>query len=190
MVTRVNTLRLLLNYDAVVDTDVRDRALDVLVPLLELDSPRMAIRLGKCSTNNTNSNNNTVVVRTRLYDALIPAITTTAGRTEAAAVAAQLLRELAQAGDEARPGLEYAQQRLVQVASRDPRVSQLVWKELHPVKQKDDNHDDDNDDDDDEEDDKDKAHGLNDSTWENGSSHENTGKGNEMVGDQKTDFEE
>ena len=163
MVTRVNTLRLLLNYDAVVDTDVRDRALDVLVPLLELDSPRMATRLARGSNNNNNNNNN--IARIRLYDALIPAITTTAGRTGAAAVAAQLLRELAkaeEADDESQlsqqqpqhpPGLDYAQQRLVQIASRDPRVSQLVWKELYPIQQHSNNTDDDDDDDDEQDND-------------------------------------
>lgn len=139
MVTRVNTLRLLLNYDAVVDTDVRDRALDALVPLLELDSPRMATRLARIATNNNKISNHSANIR--LYDALIPAITTNTGRTEAAAVAAQLLRELAQATQDDEPqqsssGLDhYAQQRLVQIASRDPRVSQLVWKELYPVLQ-------------------------------------------------------
>ena len=44
IVTRVTTLKLLMGYDATVDTDVRDRALDFLVPLLELDSPRLAQR--------------------------------------------------------------------------------------------------------------------------------------------------
>ena len=122
MVTRVNTLRLLTSYDATVDTDTRDRALDVLVPLLELDSPRMAGRLNRRPDGS---------VRTRLYDALVPILTTTAGRTEASAVAAQLFRELAR--DEDKTGLEYVQTRLVSEASRDPRVSQLAWKELYPI---------------------------------------------------------
>jgi len=148
MVTRVNTMRLMLNYDACVDTDVRDRALDVLVPLLELDSPRMAARLGRTANN--------AAVRTRLFDALVPAITTTSGRSEAAAVAAQLFRELAKAETENQDGLDYVQMRLVEVASRDPRVSQLVWKELFPVEHdavdEEDGEDEDNDDEDEEED--------------------------------------
>jgi len=125
MVTRVNTLRLLLGYDATVDTDARDRALDVLVPLLELDSPRLAGRLGRKSDDDNS-------LRTRLFDAVVPILTTTAGRTEASAGAAQLLRELARA-ETNQAGLDYVQTRLVELASRDPRVSQLVWKELYPV---------------------------------------------------------
>ena len=128
MVTRVNTLRLLVGYDATVDTDARDRALDVLVPLLELDSPRMAGRLGQ-----KHEEGKPPQVRTRLYDALVPILTTTAGRTEASAVAAQLFRELAQAREENQAGLDYVQSRLVELGSRDPRVSQLVWNDLYPV---------------------------------------------------------
>ena len=37
IVTRVNMFKLMTGYDATIDADVRDRALDVLVPLLELD---------------------------------------------------------------------------------------------------------------------------------------------------------
>jgi len=132
MVTRVNTLRLLLGYDATVDTDARDRALDVLVPLLELDTPRMAGRLGR-ESQKPGKRSSPAPVRTRLYDALVPILTSSAGRTEANAVAAQLFRELAQAEEENRAGLEYVQTRLVELGSRDPRVSQLVWNDLYPV---------------------------------------------------------
>lgn len=107
IVTRVTTLKLLANYDATVDTDVRDRALDVLVPLLELDS-RMADRLPySCG------------------DALIPILTSTAGRTEAPGLACQLLKEFAQAHS-----MNKWQEQLVEMASRNEKVSQLVWNHL------------------------------------------------------------
>jgi hypothetical protein len=122
IVTRVTTLKLLVGYDATVDTDVRDRALDVLVPLLELDSPRMAARLGFDPV--------TGRVRTRLLDALVPILTTAAGRNEASMLASQLFRELSKA-EENKQGLQYVQERLVELASRDARVSQLVWNHLY-----------------------------------------------------------
>jgi hypothetical protein len=122
IVTRVTTLKLLMGYDATVDTDVRDRTLDVLVPLLELDSPRMAARLGRDMNGQT---------RTRLFDALFPILTTTVGRNEASMLAAQLFREISKSEDN-RVGLLYVQERLIELASRDPRVSQLVWNHLLP----------------------------------------------------------
>lgn len=180
IVTRVTTLKLLMGYDNTVDTDVRDRVLDVLVPLLELDSPRMAIRLGtttkttikwndldKHSTGSRNKRrknspatgkNETNVdavpavtvledatsavvdtrrarcspqVRTRLFDAILPILTTTVGRNEAPILAAQLLRELAKASTENEAGLAYIQERLVMLASRNARLSQLVFQHLY-----------------------------------------------------------
>lgn len=125
MAARVTTYKLLIDYNATVDADARDRALDVLVPLLELDSPRMAARLGREAAG----------IRTRLYAALVPILTTNVGRNEASALAAQLFRELAQAADENKLGLQYVQSRLVELASRDARVSQLVWNDLYPVRQ-------------------------------------------------------
>jgi hypothetical protein len=113
-----------MGYDATVDTDVRDRVLDVLVPLLELDSPRMAARLGQKTTG---------VPRKSLYDAVVPILTTTAGRSEASVLAAELLRELAGAHDENDLGLHYIQSRLIELASRDARVSRLVWNDLYPI---------------------------------------------------------
>lgn len=123
MVTRVTTLKLLMGYNATIDADARDRALDVLVPLLELDSPRLAARLGR---------NIAFGIRTRLYDALIPILTTTVGRNEASVLATQLFRELAQAAEN-KLGLQYMQSRMVELASRDARVSLLVWKDLYPI---------------------------------------------------------
>jgi hypothetical protein len=147
IVTRVTTLKLLVGYDATVDTDVRDRALDVLVPLLELDSPRMAARLGFDPV--------TGRVRTRLLDALVPILTTAVGRNEASMLASQLFRELSRA-EENKEGLQYVQERLVELASRDARVSTLVWNHLYvtPVVEEDSDADDsdtgDNDNGDDE----------------------------------------
>jgi len=115
-VTRVNTLRLLLGYDATVDTDVRDRALDVLVPLMELDSPHMADRLLADKKQR---------VRNRLFDALIPILTTRAGRTEAPNLAVSMLKELSK-GKLTRLASIYTRERLVALAASEPKIAHLA----------------------------------------------------------------
>jgi hypothetical protein len=121
IVTRVNPLKLLGGYDATVDTDVRDRALDVLVPLLELDSPDMAKRVG------TKSNG---LVNNRLFDAVVPILAAQSGRNEAPMLATQLLRELSKA-EENKDGFMYIQERVMASASKDPRVAHLVFNHLY-----------------------------------------------------------
>jgi hypothetical protein len=115
-----------MGYDATVDTDVRDRALDVLVPLLELDSPRLAQRLGLKSTNGR--------PQFRLFDNLVPILTTQVGRNEAPLLATQLLRELRKA-KENNVGLEYLQNRLVGLARKDTRIAHLVMNHLYVQQQ-------------------------------------------------------
>jgi hypothetical protein len=122
IVTRVTTLKLLVSYDAQVDTDVRDRALDVLVPLLELDSPNLAKRIGVQQNG---------APRNRLYDAIFPILATQAGRNEAPLLASQLLKEISKA-NENRQGCLYLQQRIVSLASKDSRVAHLAFNYLIP----------------------------------------------------------
>jgi hypothetical protein len=124
IVTRVTTLKLLMGYDASVDHDVRDRALEVLVPLLELDSPNLARRLGTMNQGRR--------PRLRLYDAILPILTTQVGRNEAPLLSAQLLRELAKA-PENRMGSAYIQNRLCVLASSNPRVAHLYFNYLYPI---------------------------------------------------------
>jgi len=137
IVSRVSTLKLLMGYDATVDTDLRDRSLDVLVPLLELSSPKLAKRLGLVPTTGRANRRRrstaatTTTTRTRLYDALVPALTTTVGRNDAPNLASELLGQLAKA-KENRIGLLYVQSRLLKLASRDPRVAQLACHQLYP----------------------------------------------------------
>ena len=115
-------------YNATIDFESRDRALDVLVPLLELDSPRMAARLGgKTAPDGQRS------IRIGLFDSVYPILTTNIGRSDASVLATQLLRELSRAADDSKEGFLYIQGRLVELASRDARVSQLVWSDLYPI---------------------------------------------------------
>jgi hypothetical protein len=121
-VTRVNTLRLLLGYDATVDTDVRDRALDVLVPLMELDSPRMAERLATGKKQK---------IQNRLLDALMPILTTRAGRTEAPNLALSLLKELSK-GNMNRLASVYIRERLVALAANEAKIAHMALNFLMP----------------------------------------------------------
>lgn len=123
IVTRVNFYKLMMNYDATVDTDVRDRSLDVLVPLLELDSPRMAARLGL---------NKRGLIRTRLYDSLVPILAGGVGRSESTLLGIQLLRELSKSKENT-IGLAYIKDRVIEMASRDSRVAQLALSHLYTV---------------------------------------------------------
>jgi hypothetical protein len=126
IVTRVTYLKLMQGYDATIDTDVRDRTLDLLVPLLEIDSPRMATRL---ATNKWGR------VRTRLFDALVPCLLGQVGRNESSVLASQVLKELAKAGGASRIGLAYIKHRLIEMAARDGRLSQLVFVHLYPAEE-------------------------------------------------------
>ena len=119
VVTRVNPLKVGAGYDATVDTEIRDRALDALVPLLELDSPRMAARV--CGGD----------LRTGIWDAIVPILSTNTGRQDATLLATQLLRELSKA-EENRTGLMYIQERVVLLAGRDNRIAHLTWNQLYP----------------------------------------------------------
>lgn len=150
VVTRITTLKLLMGYDATIDSDVRDRTLEVLVPLLELDSPRMAARIGRCCGNGTDAD----TPRLKLFDSLVPILTTNTGRSEASSLTIQLLRELKLAPENAL-GLEYIRPRLVELASRDARVSNLLWHHLTPRPASDSDNDDEKEDEEDGEDDDD-----------------------------------
>jgi hypothetical protein len=117
VVARVTTLKLLTTYDQSIDAELRDRALEVLVPLMELDSPRMAIRVGKlCSFRHS----------------ILPILNSAVGRNEATLLATQMFKELGQA-EENMPQIRALQPQLVEMASSNLRISRLVWSDLFPV---------------------------------------------------------
>ena len=123
IVTRVNPLKLQAGYDGSVDTDVRDRTLEVFVPLLQLDSPSgLAKELG--------TNSSTGLPNNRVFDSIFPILSTQTGRNEAPLLAIQLLRELSKA-KENRLGCLYLQERIVALASNEPRVAHLAFNHLY-----------------------------------------------------------
>jgi hypothetical protein len=141
VVTRVTTLKLLAGYDNSLDTDVRDRVLEVWVPLLELDSPALARRVGTQPAYSSSSLRNTTVPRRvprlRLWEALVPIVTTTSGRNDASTLAMHMIRELIRA-PENQTGFSTIQGRLIAMASQDQRVAHWLWNHvtagevLHP----------------------------------------------------------
>jgi hypothetical protein len=123
-------------YDATVDYELRDRTAEVLVLLTNL-SPNMKRRLGTKYTTTHNpvprkkrkrmynyTNNNSHNIR-RLYDALVPMIGTKVGRNDAPTLAGKLLANLAMVPENA-IGIRYVEGRLIENASRDAQVSNLV----------------------------------------------------------------
>jgi len=125
IVTRVTAYKLLLGYDATVDTDIRDRTLDIMVPLLELDSPRIATRLGSRQQGGCS-------VRTQMWDSLLPILTTNVGRNEAPHLATQVFKELTKAPQN-RLGMIYVQERLLKLACKNERVAHTACHFLQLV---------------------------------------------------------
>ena len=121
MVARVSALKLRMGYDATVDTELRDRALDVLVPWLALDEHVLSAKLGRTRDGR---------IQARLYNAVVPILSTRVGRNDAPFLATQLLKYMA-SSSENDAGLLYIQDRILEVASRDARVAQLAFTHLY-----------------------------------------------------------
>mmetsp|Transcript_30970 Transcript_30970/g.71373 ORF Transcript_30970/g.71373 Transcript_30970/m.71373 type:complete len:169 (+) Transcript_30970:3-509(+) len=124
IVSRVSTLKLLMGYDATVDTDLRDRSLDVLVPLVN-HFPQDKDEYGGCR--------GVHAFAPRLYDALVPILTTQVGRNDAPMLANSLLKALSR-HPKNRDGLIYAQERILSLASKDARIAQVALGHLYPHK--------------------------------------------------------
>jgi len=123
IVTRVNPLKLQAGYDGLIDTDVRDRTLEVFVPLLQLDSTHgIAKQIG--------TNLDTKLPNIRVFDFIFPILSAQTGRNEAPLLAIQLMRELNKA-KENKLGFLFLQERIVALASKDPRVAHLAFNHLY-----------------------------------------------------------
>jgi len=142
VVTRVSALKLLANYDIVVDYELRDRSLEVLTKWASLiECPDIKVRLGTRMTmvtrpatnldsdNNGNGKDTTMyygtqsitcihdkVPNTKLYDSLIPCLTTKVGREQTPQLAAKLLTNLFSHSDN-RIGAEYVERSILKVIS-------------------------------------------------------------------------
>jgi hypothetical protein len=138
MVTRVSALKLLASYDTIVDYELRDRSLEVLTKWTSLtETPDIKRKLGRSMTitsrpaidNDSIENGSKMfygiawvvhihdnVPHAKLYDAVIPCLTTKVGRELTPQLAAKLLANLFSHPDN-RIGAEYTENAIIMSAS-------------------------------------------------------------------------
>jgi hypothetical protein len=136
-VPRVSTMKLLGGYDVSVDYEIRDRSIEILQKVTDL-SDDLKRRFGRrmivtpsdefelCSVKITDQLN------TRLYDSLIPALTSKVGRDHTPNFAAYLLANLASIDDNL-SGLLYAERRILRAAtslSPESAVSKILFNNV------------------------------------------------------------
>ena len=146
-VTRVVALKLMIGYDATIDSDMRDRACDLLVKLTDLTTI-LKRRLGMASTmsgmarrqysDSTASSGEMTpsILRSdesssprrmniRLYDSLLSMLSSSAGRGESGSLAVRLLSNLALV-PENKPGILYVERKLISMAGKDPNIANIA----------------------------------------------------------------
>ena len=132
-VVRVMALKFM-RYDATVDTDVRDRACEVLAAFAELsDHNKVALGLSQYKSVMENEQDGTSVVgptssrrmNVRLYDSLMSMIASASKRGDGGGVAMRLLRSLA-AVPQNKTGILYVERKLLLLAGKDPYVASVA----------------------------------------------------------------
>jgi hypothetical protein len=134
-VSRVSAMKLLGGYDMSVDYEVRDRSVKILLKITSM-SDNLKIRAGR-KILITPSNSCTVDVSkttdfpcTRLFDAIIPMLTTRSGREHTPLFAAKLLAQLA-CVEENRQGIMYSERRVINALSlANKEVTQILIKDV------------------------------------------------------------
>jgi len=134
-VSRVSAMKLLGGYDMSVDYEVRDRSVEILQKITSM-SGALKIRAGRkivisqtdsCTVDVAKTTN---LPCTRLYDAIIPMLTTRAGREHTPLFAAKLLSQLASV-EENRTGIMYSERRVVfALTSANKEVIQILVKDV------------------------------------------------------------
>ncbi len=134
-VSRVSAMKLLGGYDIQVDYEVRDRSVEILQKLTDF-SDELKIRVGKkiviTPSDNYNVDKATVFNQpcTRLYDAILPALTTKVGRDHTAQFAAKFLANLASV-EENRPGILYAERKILKATTMvSPEIATILFNEV------------------------------------------------------------
>ena len=147
-VTRVVALKLQMGYDATIDSDMRDRSCDLLIRITDLDTglkrrlgmassmSGMARRKNDESTTPTSSSllsksilsDESVSSRrmnVRLYDSLLPMISSVSLKGDAGVAAVRLLSNLAQV-PENKAGILYVERKLIRKSGSDPHIAKLA----------------------------------------------------------------
>lgn len=134
-VSRVISMRLLVGYDMSVDYEIRDRAVEVLQKITEM-SDDLRRRAGRKIVITPSDNfaiddaKITNVPCTKLYDAIIPMLTTKTGREHTPLFAAKLLAQLASV-EENQQGIKYVERRIINATSSTQKeVTQILVKDV------------------------------------------------------------
>lgn len=132
-VVRVMALKFM-RYDATIDTDMRDRACEVLASLTELSNHcKVALGMSQYKTHVENGQEGTSVAETtssrrlnvRLFDSLISMIGSSSNRGDGGQVAMRLLTNLATVPQN-RAGILYVERKLLSLAGKDANISRLA----------------------------------------------------------------
>ncbi len=132
-VVRVMALKFM-RYDATIDTDMRDRACEVLASLTELsDNSKVALGMSRYKTDMENEQEGTSSAETissrrinvRLYDSLMSMITSSSNKGDGSEVAMRLLSNLA-AVPQNRTGILYVERKLLSLAAKDANIARIA----------------------------------------------------------------
>ena len=137
-----------MGYDATIDSDMRDRSCDLLIRITDLDTG-LKRRLGMASSmsgmarrkndESTTPTSSSLISKSilsdeslssrrmnvRLYDSLLPMISSVSLKGDAGAAAVRLLSNLAQV-PENKAGVLYVERKLIRKAGSDPHIAKLA----------------------------------------------------------------
>ena len=132
-VVRVMALKFM-RYDATIDTDVRDRACEVLASLTDLsDHSKIALGMSQYKSEMENEQDGASAAETiplrrmnvRLYDSLMSMIGSSSNRGDGSEVAMRLLANLA-AVPQNRIGIVYVERKLLSLAGKDANIARIA----------------------------------------------------------------
>eukprot|EP00585_Thalassiosira_rotula_P007098 CAMPEP_0196159210 /NCGR_PEP_ID=MMETSP0910-20130528/46207_1 /TAXON_ID=49265 /ORGANISM="Thalassiosira rotula, Strain GSO102" /LENGTH=590 /DNA_ID=CAMNT_0041424127 /DNA_START=209 /DNA_END=1981 /DNA_ORIENTATION=- len=150
VVTRVVALKLRMGYDATVDSDMRDRACELLVKLTDL-STSIKRRVGMASSMSgmarrkydvprslfdtpreltptilrSDETSSSRRINVRLYDSLLSMISSSSGRGDSGPLAVRLLSNLALVSEN-KPGILYVERKLIAMSGKDPHIANIA----------------------------------------------------------------
>jgi len=134
-VSRVSGMKLLGGYDIAVDYEVRDRSVEILQKLTDM-SDDLKRRVGRKFVVSQTDDFDVNVVRyagqlnTRLYDAILPALTTKVGRDHTSQFAAKLLSNLSSVEDNLN-GIRYIERKLLRAMDNvTPVISHIISNKI------------------------------------------------------------
>ena len=138
MVTRVTSMKLLGGYDSAVDWELRDRSIELLEKLTSL-STDLKQRVGRKILSTPSDEYGisvakaTDIANTKLYDSIIPALTTKVGREQTPLLTAKFLRNLSSVPENS-CGVMYLHRKLLKAvttnAIQNEEVSDIIFNDV------------------------------------------------------------